>query len=75
MSRKRKKLGNLMHSCMLKESTKNLVASIKGIKIGFPTNIHLNEDVFRLRLHQDEFIRLIQTSSEDVFKTSSRRLD
>ena len=31
--------------------------------------------VFRRRLHQDEYIRLNHSSSEDVFKTSSRGLD
>ena len=47
-----------------------------------PANNRLHEDVFRLRLQktssrrldQDEYVRLILTSSEDVFKTSSRRL-
>ena len=47
-----------------------------------PANNRLHEDVFRLRLQktssrrldQDEYVRLILTSSEDVFKTYSRRL-
>ena len=47
-----------------------------------PTNIRLDEDVlktslvfvFRRRLHQDEYIHLTHTSSEDVFKMSSSRL-
>ena len=46
-----------------------------------PANIRLDEDVFRLRLqktssrrfHQDEYIRLVHTSSEDVLKTSWSR--
>ena len=46
-----------------------------------PANIRLDEDVFRLRLqktssrrlHQDEYVRLSLTSSEDVFKTSWSR--
>ena len=45
-------------------------------------NIRLDEDVlktsfvfvFRRRLDQEEFVRFSLTSSEDVFKTSSRRL-
>ena len=47
-----------------------------------PANIRLDEDVmktsfvfvFRRCLDQDEYVRLSLTSSEDVFKTSSRRL-
>ena len=47
-----------------------------------PTNIRLDEDVlktsfafvFRRRLDQDEYVRLSFMSSEDVFKTFSRRL-
>ena len=47
-----------------------------------PTNIRLDEDVlktsfafvFRRRLDQDEYVRLSLMSSEDVFKTFSRRL-
>ena len=44
-------------------------------------NVCLDEDVFRLQktssrqLDQDEYIRLTHTSSEDVFETSSGRLD
>ena len=47
----------------------------------FPANIRLNEDVtsfvfvFRRRLDQGEHIELARTSSEDIFKTSSSRLD
>ena len=48
----------------------------------FPANIRLDKDVlktsfafvFRRRLDQDEYIRFSLTSSEAVFKTSSRRL-
>ena len=47
-----------------------------------PANIRLDEDVmktsfvfvFRRRLDQYEYVRLSLTSSEDVFKKSSRRL-
>ena len=48
----------------------------------YPANIRLDEVVlktsfvfvFRRRLDQDEYVRLSLTSSEDVFKTSSRHL-
>ena len=48
-----------------------------------PANIRLDGDVlktsfvfvFRRSLHQDEHIRYTHTSSEDVFKSSSRRLN
>ena len=47
-----------------------------------PANIRLDEDVlktsfvfvFRRRLDQDEYVHLSLMSSEDIFKTSSRRL-
>ena len=47
-------------------------------RFDIPANIRLDKDVlktcffvvFRRRLHQDEYIRLTHTSSEDVFKTS-----
>ena len=48
---------------------------------GCPANIRLDEDVLKKsfvfvfgRRLQDEYVRLSLTSSEDVFKTSSRRL-
>ena len=57
--------------------------SIEKLIRTYPANIRLDEDVlktsfvfvFRRRLDQDEYIRLSHSSSEDVLKTSSRRLD
>ena len=48
-----------------------------------PVNIHLEDDIlkasfvyiFRMCLDQGEYIRLSHTSSGDILKTSSRRLD
>ena len=58
------------------------INSIRNIFDAFPANIRLDEDVlktsfvfvFRRRLDQDEHIRYTHTSSKDIFKTSSRRL-
>ena len=51
-----------------------LPPGIKGLTqqtfVVMKTSLRLLEDVFRLRLDQDEYIHLTDTSSEDVFKTS-----